>query len=175
MPELISQSHAPLSPPPGVAPNPRSSAGALVHPAYDVFALGIVMWEMLYEGVRPYDGLIPLAIPNAVQRGARPVFGAMDAPLAYRSVGSSVGSDHSLVVGRRAAPINCPALPCPTLPRAAALHSVCGAPHPGRLLMRCACAAQPACVLRQARGMPCLRSARRGSASRLHCACCGAC
>ena len=54
-----------------------------MHTYTDMYAFGILMWEMLAGGIRPYSTLKPEQIAKAVCAGARPIF-RHDAPLPYR-------------------------------------------------------------------------------------------
>ncbi|KXZ44056.1 hypothetical protein GPECTOR_74g670 [Gonium pectorale] len=56
---------------------------ARVTAAADVYSFGILMWELLAGGSRPFPHLPPEQIPRLVAAGARPVF-PEGAPLAYR-------------------------------------------------------------------------------------------
>ncbi|GIL81971.1 hypothetical protein Vretifemale_10900 [Volvox reticuliferus] len=60
-------------------------AEAKIDASIDIFAFGILMWEMFSAGVRPYPRLQPDKIPRAVYRGARPSF-SDEVPSAYRNL-----------------------------------------------------------------------------------------
>ncbi|GLI69972.1 hypothetical protein VaNZ11_014625 [Volvox africanus] len=60
-------------------------AKAKIDASVDIYAFGILMWEMFSAGVRPYPRLQPDKIPRAVYRGARPSF-SDDVPAPYRNL-----------------------------------------------------------------------------------------
>ncbi|GLC43339.1 hypothetical protein PLESTF_000423200 [Pleodorina starrii] len=60
-------------------------AKAKIDASVDVYAFGILMWEMFSGGVRPFPRLQPDKIPRAVYRGARPTF-SDEVPSAYRNL-----------------------------------------------------------------------------------------
>ncbi|GLC43350.1 hypothetical protein PLESTF_000424100 [Pleodorina starrii] len=58
---------------------------ARVDASVDVYSFGILMWELVSGGVRPFPHLHPDNIPRHVYKGARPTFGDV-VPLAYRGL-----------------------------------------------------------------------------------------
>ncbi|KAG2495614.1 hypothetical protein HYH03_006214 [Edaphochlamys debaryana] len=59
---------------------------ARVEPSADVYSFGIVMWELVSGGGRPFPHLHPDHIPRHVYRGARPSFNDQLVPLSYRGL-----------------------------------------------------------------------------------------
>ncbi|EFJ43534.1 hypothetical protein VOLCADRAFT_119070 [Volvox carteri f. nagariensis] len=62
-----------------VFPEARVEANA------DVYSFGILMWELVSGGVRPFPHLPPDHIPRHVYKGARPTFRDL-VPLSYRGL-----------------------------------------------------------------------------------------
>ncbi|KXZ49000.1 hypothetical protein GPECTOR_24g290 [Gonium pectorale] len=62
--------------------------GARVTADADVYSFGILMWELLAGGSRPFPHLPPEQISRMVVAGARPVF-SEGVPLAYRSLAAA--------------------------------------------------------------------------------------
>ena len=57
-----------------------------MHTHTDVYAFGILMWEVLHTKAHPYTGLSSKDIVKEVPRGLRPSWRDADAPAAYRCV-----------------------------------------------------------------------------------------
>jgi serine/threonine protein kinase len=91
-PPLPAHLPGPMPPPPRLTPPPPPplppelfTAGSKITTAVDVYAFGIMMWE-IYTGKRSYAGLSREAIMDRVLvRGARPAFPA-GAPPAYAAL-----------------------------------------------------------------------------------------
>ncbi|GIL82000.1 hypothetical protein Vretifemale_10924 [Volvox reticuliferus] len=58
---------------------------AHVEASADIYSFGILMWELVSGGVRPFPHLRPDHIPRHVYKGARPIFGEL-VPLNYRGL-----------------------------------------------------------------------------------------
>ncbi|KAG2501818.1 hypothetical protein HYH03_000317 [Edaphochlamys debaryana] len=58
---------------------------ARIDASCDVYSFGIIMWELLAGGVRPYPTTHPDKIPRMVYKGARPVF-ADNVPPSFRAL-----------------------------------------------------------------------------------------
>ncbi|GLI69990.1 hypothetical protein VaNZ11_014722 [Volvox africanus] len=58
---------------------------AHVEASADIYSFGILMWELVSGGARPFPHLHPDHIPRHVYKGARPIFGDL-VPLSYRGL-----------------------------------------------------------------------------------------
>ncbi len=59
-------------------------AGGVVHTYTDVYAFGILMWELVHTVPHPYTHMSQSSIVKQVPRGLRPQWCEADAPQSYR-------------------------------------------------------------------------------------------